>query len=95
MTDKPRMAPHPQAPKGLEQDGKGNPIPFVERTEEDKEKVRRAIADGIHTDSSSIKNPENEAEIPAPSPTSIRGTHQHQDSERDLKGQQGGQRKSK
>jgi hypothetical protein len=36
MTDKPGMAPHPQA-QGLEQDSKGNPTPFVERTEEDKE----------------------------------------------------------
>ena len=94
MNDKPRMAPHPQAPEGLEQDGKGNPIPFEERTEEDKEKVRRAIADGIHTDSSSIKNPENEAEIPAPIPANIRGT-QRQDSEPDPGGQQGGQRRSK
>lgn len=47
MTDKPRMAPHPEAPPGLEQDGKGNPIPFEKRTQEDKDKVRQAIADGI------------------------------------------------
>lgn len=47
MTDKPRMAPHPEAPEGLEQDSKGNPIPFEKRTEEDKEKVRQAIADAI------------------------------------------------
>lgn len=95
MTDKPRMTPHPQAPEGLEQDSKGDPIPFVERTEDDKEKVRRAIADGIHTDSSSTKNPENEAEIPAPSPSNIRGTHRQQDGEHDPEGQQGGQRRSK
>ncbi len=38
MSDKPRMAPHPEAPAGLEQDNKGNPIPFEKRTEEDQEK---------------------------------------------------------
>lgn len=95
MNGRPRMAPHPHAPEGLEQDGKGNPIPFEDGTEEDKEKVRRAIADGIHPDSSSVKNPENEAEIPAPSPANIRGTHKDQDGERDPEGQQGGQRRSK
>jgi hypothetical protein len=50
MTDKPRMAPHPEAPAGLEQDNKGNPIPFEKRTEEDQEKVRQTIADGIAPD---------------------------------------------
>ena len=50
MTDKPRMAPQPEAPPGLEQDGKGNPIPFEKRTEEDKEKVRHTVADAIAPD---------------------------------------------
>lgn len=50
MTDKPRMAPHPDAPPGLEQDGKGNVIPFEKRTEEDQEKVRRVIAGAIDPD---------------------------------------------
>lgn len=50
MTDKPRMAPNPEAPPGLEQDGKGNVIPFQKRTEDDKEKVRRVIADAIKED---------------------------------------------
>lgn len=53
MTDKPRMAPNPGAPPGLEQDGKGNPIPFEKRTEEDQEKLRRVIADAIDPDKSS------------------------------------------
>jgi hypothetical protein len=50
MTDKPRMAPNPDAPPGLEQDGKGNVIPFNRRTEDDKEKVRRMIAVAIKDD---------------------------------------------
>ena len=35
------MAPQPSAPPGLEQDERGNAIPFEERTEEDQEKARR------------------------------------------------------
>lgn len=50
MADKPRMAPHPDAPPGLEQGSKGNVIPFEKRTEEDQEKVRRVIADAIDPD---------------------------------------------
>lgn len=95
MSAKPRMAPHPQAPKGLEQDGEGNPIPFEKRTEEDKDKVRRTVADGIHPDSQSVKNPENEAEIPAPSPDNIRGTHSQRLTQHDPEGQQGAQRRPK
>jgi hypothetical protein len=38
---KARMAPQPSAPPGLEQDARGNAIPFEERTEEDQEKARR------------------------------------------------------
>ena len=36
---KAKMAPHPTAPPGLEQDARGNAIPFEQRTEEDKEKT--------------------------------------------------------
>lgn len=38
---KAKMAPQPSAPPGLEQDARGNAIPFEQRTEEDKEKARR------------------------------------------------------
>jgi hypothetical protein len=39
---KAKMAPRPDAPPGLEQDGQGNPIPFEQRTEENQQKVRAA-----------------------------------------------------
>jgi hypothetical protein len=38
---KPKMAPQPEAPPGLEQDSHGNAIPFEQRMEEDKDKARR------------------------------------------------------
>lgn len=38
---KAKMAPQPSAPPGLEQDARGNAIPFEDRTEEDQEKARR------------------------------------------------------
>lgn len=82
MTEhKPRMAPHPDAPAGLEQDGQGKPIPFEQRIEEDKAKVRKAVAEGI-------KNPQNEAEIPAPSLKIMRGKHETSDEPVDPEGQQ-------
>jgi len=34
------MRPQPDAPPGLEQDGKGRTIPLEERTAEDQEKAR-------------------------------------------------------
>jgi len=37
---KPRMAPLPDAAPGLEQDGKGDVIPFDQRTRDDQEKAR-------------------------------------------------------
>jgi len=37
---KPRMAPLADAAPGLEQDGKGNVIPFAERTRDDQEKAQ-------------------------------------------------------
>jgi|APGre2960657468_1045069.scaffolds.fasta_scaffold251269_2 hypothetical protein len=36
---KAKMAPRPDAPPGLEQDGCGNVIPLSQRTKEDQEKV--------------------------------------------------------
>ena len=36
---KPKMAPHSEAPPGLEQDGCGNVIPLSQRTKEDQEKA--------------------------------------------------------
>jgi hypothetical protein len=39
---KTKMAPHPTAPPGLEQDARGNTIPLERRTEEDKEKALRS-----------------------------------------------------
>jgi hypothetical protein len=35
-----RMAVPPEAPPGIEQDGKGNLIPFEQRTKENQEKAR-------------------------------------------------------
>jgi len=40
QTRKPRMAPYPDAPPGLEQDGKGDVIPLSQRTKDDQEKAR-------------------------------------------------------
>ena len=37
---RPRMAIPPEAPPGIEQDEKGNLIPFEQRTEDEQEKVR-------------------------------------------------------
>ena len=34
-----KMAPHRDAPPGMEQDGRGNVIPFAQRTKEDQEKT--------------------------------------------------------
>ena len=64
---KAKMAPHADAPPGLEQDQLGNPIPFEDRTEEDKEKTQESLADKMHEDAS-VKNPEHETENPAPMP---------------------------
>jgi hypothetical protein len=50
MTDQHRakMAPLKEAPAGLETDGQGNVIPFDQRTKDDQDKVRHAIADKLH-----------------------------------------------
>ena len=52
---KAKMQPQPDAAPGLETDGRGNVIPFAQRTKEDREKAAR-----------SVKNPEHQAEIPSP-----------------------------
>lgn len=39
---RPRMAIPSEAPPGIEQDGKGNLIPFEQRTKDDQEKARGA-----------------------------------------------------
>jgi len=39
MPPKAKMAPHSDAPPGLEQDGQGNVIPLAQRTKEDQEKA--------------------------------------------------------
>jgi hypothetical protein len=43
-----KMAPLKEAPPGLETDGQGDIIPFEERTRDDQEKVRAAVADKMH-----------------------------------------------
>ena len=43
-----KMRPAPEAPPGLEQDGKGNIIPFDQRTKEDQEKAGRESGANIH-----------------------------------------------
>ncbi len=61
-----KMRPAPDAPSVLELDGKGNVIPLAQRTMEDQEKARAASQ-------ASIKNPEQEAEDPAPMPRHQQG----------------------
>ena len=43
-TDKPKMAPLKSEPPGMERDSRGKAIPLKERTEDDKEKAKRAQA---------------------------------------------------
>lgn len=76
---KAKMQPQPNAAPGLETDGKGNVIPFAQRTKDDQEKAAAA----------SVKNPEGEAENPATMPRDQQGqggTPHH----KDPAGQQGG-----
>jgi hypothetical protein len=63
-----KMRPRPGAQPGIELDGKGNVIPLAERTEED-----RAAALAAGERDGSVKNPENEAENPAPMPREEQG----------------------
>ncbi len=62
-TAKFKMKPKPGSPPGLETDGHGNVIPLAKRTAEDQEK---AMAAGV-------KNPEQEAQHPAPMPREQQG----------------------
>ena len=61
-----KMRPRADAPPGLELDGHGNPIPLEKRTPEDQEKARAAST-------MSVKNPEQEAQNPAPMPRAQQG----------------------
>lgn len=85
---KARMAPRADAPPGIETDGHGNVIPLARRTEEDQAKARR---DGEYKGAG--KNPEHEAQEPAPMPRDQQGQGAHHGTgplNRDPAGQQGG-----
>ena len=58
---KAKMQPQPDAPPGLETDGKGNVIPLAQRTEEDREKAAAA------------KDPDGDARAPASMPKEQQG----------------------
>ena len=91
MTDKPKMAPGSGTPPGLELDANGKQIPFEKRTEGGQQRVRENIAAATHGSvSQSIKNPNNEAEVPARMPASEAGKKNPADGPHDLEGQQGG-----
>lgn len=60
---KAKMAPRADAPPGIETDGHGNVIPLSQRTPEDQAKAK----------GQSTKNPQDEAENPAPMPPSQQG----------------------
>jgi len=94
---KPKMAPSPDAPPGLEQDNKGRPIPFEKRTEDDKEKVVETIAAGLHgSHTGNVKNPEHEAENLAPMPQADQqGRTRHIKPIDEPEGQQGSTRPGK
>jgi hypothetical protein len=63
IAHKAKMKPRAEAPAGLETDGQGNVIPLFQRTPEDQAK---AVGQGL--EDHSVKNPEHEAETPAPMP---------------------------
>jgi hypothetical protein len=75
---KARMQPRTEAPPGLETDGKGNVIPFDQRTRDDREAAGH-----------SLKDPEGEAQAPSSMPRQQQGQGgtPRQD---DPAGQQGG-----
>ena len=81
-----KMRPKPGSPPGIELDGKGNVIPLAERTEDDREAAMAGPTGG------SVKNPEDEAEIPAPMPRDLQGRGGKPD--RDPEGQQGKPRRA-
>jgi hypothetical protein len=81
-----KMKPQPGSPPGLETDGKGNIIPFAQRTEDDQAKAK-AAARG--KDGASVKDPEQELEHPAAMPRSQQGQGGKK-RDNDPSGQQGG-----
>ena len=81
-----KMRPNKDAPPGIELDGHGNVIPLAQRTKEDQDAARAA-----GETEGSVKNPEREAEHPAPMPRDLQGRGGKK-LERDPEGQQGGQR---
>jgi len=85
-TSKFKMKPQPGSPPGLETDGKGNIIPLAQRTEDDQAKARAAGEDEV-----SMKDPEQEAEHPAPMPKSQQGQGGKK-RDTDPAGRQGGNR---
>jgi hypothetical protein len=82
-----KMRTQAGSPPGIELDGEGNVIPLAERTAEDR---AAAIAAGERD--SSIKNPEQELEHPAPMPHDQQGQGGKKE-DRDPEGQQGGYHK--
>ena len=79
-----KMRPNKGTPPGIEMDGHGHVIPLAERTKEDRDAARAAgEKDG------SIKNPEHEAENPAPMPRELQGKG-GRGKDHDPEGQQGG-----
>jgi hypothetical protein len=89
MPHKPKMASKSDAPPGLELDGHGNAIPFDERTDGDKQKVRDNIASALQG-TQSVKNPNKEAEIPAQMRPGLAGVQQSKAHPSGPAGQQGG-----
>lgn len=89
--DHPTKMMHPscEAPPGLETDGKGNAIPFAERTADNQEKAQNALRDRMHS-AGSVKDPENEAAAPGAMPPSQQGQGPEHKPIHDLEGQQGG-----
>lgn len=66
---KSKMSMKQDTPPGLELDEHGDPIPFDERTEGDKQKVRENIATAMQSEGS-LNISEHEREIPVPIPKS-------------------------
>lgn len=87
--EKPKMATRHDTPPGLELDGLGNAIPFEKRTTGDQQKVRDNIAAALQGQHS-VKDPQHEAEIPAPMPPGLAGSRQTPTHPPDPAGQQGG-----
>jgi hypothetical protein len=75
-----KMQPRAEAPEGLETDGQGNVIPLDQRLPEDQAK---AVGQGL-------KNPDHEAENPAPMPQGTRRGSPVRPANDDPAGQQGG-----